>query len=303
MGRECTSPYTITTELDKLLTRIIELEPIGFHQITEQINLLPDIDLQIMTMEKILSIFRSPNRSSDSRGKLRQPHFEVVYLLTNNLTKRNPDISLAEVEKRIDLSGEHMIKQIDLDGDGQVEIFWGVSGPGCDASNIALSGSGGKVKFLKFGYSWGTQLVRTYDITGTGNKALLFMSAGGNGAGISQMFLLGLDKDGFKELFITPSSSGEGIHFIDMDRDGEDEIVCNETIEYKTLYWPRIYKWNGNTFAEASLDFPRYLIDIYKRSDYIRQDSVDYLLQERSESYRAFWIKYIKPIKASRIVK
>ena len=94
----------------------------------------------------------------------------------------------------------------------------------------------------------GTQLVRTYDITNETKHCCLCQRAAM--AGISQIFI-GLGQDGFR-LFITPSSSGEGIHFIDMDRDGEDEMVITRQSNISTLLAEDM-QWNGTFLKRAGL--------------------------------------------------
>ena len=186
----------------------------------------------------------------------------------------------------------------DMDGDGAPEYFLMFKGPWADGDNLALTEKNGIFTYLKFGSSWGTEKVAEYTADNSGKKVILFRSSGGNGAGGSSFFLVGLDGDQLKVLFASPGSSSGGTKLIDIDGDGKKEILCDEQIEYKRLYWPIIYKWDGEKIIDATFSYPEYMKKAYKDiTDLGIRRQADQVMLSKGEGYKNFWHKYIEPIK------
>lgn len=251
-----------------------------------------DLDEKINLNQKILSIIKS-NIDEDGLIHAAFPDDAQAFTALIQLyIEKHPEISLNELLNKIDyLDYKNHSIEFDLNGDGKNELLINYREFG-----IILAELNGKVQYLHL-RSWVTEISKFIELDRK-NKVVLLLSSGGNGAGASVMTLVGIKDNELKELFVTPSSFYSGNSLKDIDNDRQEEIVCYETIEYKRLYWPRIYKWDGQNYTEVTLNFPQIMIDEYKGLiDLARRREIDEILHKRSPEYLSFWTKYLKPIK------
>lgn len=300
--------YNRSDSLDKILyeemTKIINMPVMGLENDMTNIvwlitycDEIKDINKRMRLSEELYNIVSKNNNNGYTGWR-----FELAYSLIKLWIQEIPNISLQEIMSKLNWTVNYncwKIDDLDLDGAGGNEIFLGVNGPGGDGSNVALTEQNGKVRFIRFGNSWSTEIMKIYTLKDSDrNKAILFHSFGGNGIGYSKAYLI-MIKDGyFKEVFSTPKTHMGGVYLKDILNNGEEVLICEEEIENKVLYWPIIYTWNGFSFEENTLKNPEYLVSYYKNIEYQKaKEYADEVIPTKSQEYKIFWEKYIKPLK------
>lgn len=226
--------------------------------------------------------------------------YDVVEIIKLYL-KKYPKITLNELMKYIQNDIPYKIIEIDLDGDGINEKYIPM-----ESVVLFLEEISKKVNLLVVEECWRMEVVRNYDVKGTNKKCVLIHTEGANGKGCSKYMLVGIQGGELKIVFETPY----GISELN-NKDGKDEIICNSWVDYASgITWPSIFRWNGETFSDVSLEYPDLLIkkykEIYKNAIwygnnpeyYLKKvESINKMLLLRSKEHAEFWKKNLKPIK------
>ena len=214
---------------------------------------------------------------------------EIIDMLIKLNIEKNINISLDKLIKSI--NNAEIKKEVDLDGDGKNEIFYMLG----NENNIVLTEQKGKVYYLNFGTFICTKFIDVLKIKDTKRSVALILSTGTNGLNSELMYLIGL-KNGKPEITFCTAESYK-CELIDLDKDGVNEILCSSKQIIYGSSWPIIYKWNGETFIDSSLNFPEILKDSY--SGWLGNKAINNLnkyLVLQSKEYRLFWEQNLLPL-------
>jgi hypothetical protein len=207
------------------------------------------------------------------------------------LQSRNSKFNIFDVVSVLGIPKEKY-SIIDIDKDGEVEIYFGkYFGTGI----LLYTNSDGAAKIKTFETVYTSEIsqypkIENYDMA-------FIATAGGSGAGVGYVYLIKKSTSDVQTIFRTPDCSTD-ISFADHWKTGKiDAIICNETIEYKTLYLPRIYRFSEDGIHDATLSAPEILINAYSALNKEQQEQADSVIRDRSAAYADFWDKKLRPIK------
>ncbi len=243
----------------------------------------------------------------------------VNYCVENkiNLTKEYIDKILPF--DRGDIVSRHWIDciEIDINGDGKVESFYIAQWNG-----FATAEYSGITSYLPLVCGNNrAEVLKVYDVDKTKDKAVL-ISAISCGTACDYKYQLIRMQDGkLVETFRNPDSVSA--EFKDIDNDGMEEIVCVACFGNEgkcRINIPQVYKWDGKNFIDYTLNLNNgeLLISRYRKlwesleksakrditfakmlKDNI--DKIDEIIINRSEQYKEFWEKNLKPISEQHI--
>ena len=262
----------------------------------EKIQVEKDPIKKLKLLEKYLKIANTPRDDEESVTSPEWRYFLETEIIKTAFSADNR-ISIKEILTKIDRK-EHEVNSVDLDNDGNIEIWFGLAGPEAPTpSDILVYSKNGTTKYIEFGELWGIHEYMCFDYKNKKDKVIFFIESGGNGAGVSKGYALGYKDDNIAQLFTLPDSHYGGIRFADIDNDGNSEIIYEMQIEYKQTYLPLIYSWNGENFIDTTCNYPQNMITFYKKLNLNQRIKVDNKLLQNSKEYMDFWDKYLKPIK------
>lgn len=256
-------------------------------------------------------------KSSDWSGKKQAGTFVSVSQLTRRFAKR-PATDLVEVY-RLDLDGDDQpefllnpLNQVIKDGrryaptllkrvDGGLNAFWAAK---------ELPGARFKVQDLR-------------DMNGDGSPEFILGGEAGRRGYYQFHRLVGFGSDGRQTLAVRHVDS---VHLVDLNRDGWVEVVVRTRVGRKGpasqwTYVDQLYVWDGETFADATEDYPRYhdeqtlptlvddLIDHYDVAIAIRVEKIQAIetiraavmaTAKKPRGYRRKMVKLLKHVRKKR---
>ena len=248
--------------------------------------------------EKGAVVFRSDSRDWMARSG------EGTYVPVSDVVARYPARSASELVA---------VYRLDLDGDRVMEVL-------LVADNVKLGGKGRytptvlRVGSKGYEPAWATdklpgerfRVVDARDLNGDGRVELLLVGEAGKAGYYHFHQLIGQGPRGLARLEVKHVDS---LHYVDLDRDGQLELVVRERVgrrgqAYQWTYVDRLFHWDGKTFNSVDKRYPRYhdeetlptllsgLVDHY--------DAKGPILDEKVEAIEAVRDSVLAHVKAPR---
>ncbi|MES2201658.1 MAG: hypothetical protein V4498_05350 [candidate division FCPU426 bacterium] len=245
-------------------------------------------DEKIVSYREMITLIRA------SLDNDREARSQYAMVLLAKIQRDSPD-SPVEVFLNDPYLNEHR-EVTDLNGDGEMDYVF-LMGNGYCWANLIVGNINGNLKSFLIGGDWiengCMEIAKILPIDGTKKKVAIFRAAGGQGAGFSETYFVRTVNGEFrvKSMGRVSEIRASYDHTI-------TEIQSFEPYIYKKLYWPNIFRWNGNSMIDVTDEYPELIKKSYLEiEDPKLKQKVDDFMRKEGGKKKELWEKVIAPLK------